>query len=71
MGPNPQVTADLVTFTEEMLNGRLNFLCSKQPAVKGVLRRSRRKQKARTICHHILLCRWVIVLLHITKDIIL
>ena len=28
MGPNPQETADLVTFTEEILNGKLHFLCS-------------------------------------------
>ena len=25
---NPQETADLVTFTEEILNGKLHFLCS-------------------------------------------
>ena len=28
MWPNPQETADLVTFTEEILNGKLHFLCS-------------------------------------------
>ena len=28
MLPNPQEAADLVTFTEEILNGKLNFLCS-------------------------------------------
>ena len=28
MGPNPQETADLVTFTEEILNGKLPFLCN-------------------------------------------
>ena len=28
MSPNPPETADLVTFTEEILNGKLNFLCS-------------------------------------------
>ena len=28
MWPNPQETEDLVTFTEEMLNGKLHFLCS-------------------------------------------
>ena len=26
MWPNPQETADLVTFTEEILNGKLHFL---------------------------------------------
>ena len=26
MCPNPQKTADLVTFTEEILNGKLHFL---------------------------------------------
>ena len=28
MRPNPQESADLVTFTEEILNGKLHFLCS-------------------------------------------
>ena len=28
MWPNPQFPADLVTSTEEILNGKLNFLCS-------------------------------------------
>ena len=28
MWPNPQETADLVTFFEEILNGKLHFLCS-------------------------------------------
>ena len=28
MCPNPQETADLVTFTEQTLNEKLHFLCS-------------------------------------------
>ena len=28
MGPNPQFPVDLLIFTEEILNGKLNFLCS-------------------------------------------
>ena len=28
MLPNPQFPADLVIFTEEILNGKLHFLCS-------------------------------------------
>ena len=28
MWPNPQFEADLVTFTEETLNGKLHLLCS-------------------------------------------
>ena len=28
MSPNPQETADLVTFTEDIPNGQLYFLCS-------------------------------------------
>ena len=28
MWPNPKEAADLVTFTEEILNGKLHFLCS-------------------------------------------
>ena len=27
MRPNPQFPADLVTFTEEILNGKLHFFC--------------------------------------------
>ena len=28
MRPNPQETANFVTFTEEILNGKLHFFCS-------------------------------------------
>ena len=28
MWPNPQETADILTFTEEILDGKLQFLCS-------------------------------------------
>ena len=28
MWPNPEDGADLVTFTEEILNGKLHFLCN-------------------------------------------
>ena len=28
MCPNPQETVDLITFTEEILKGKLHFLCS-------------------------------------------
>ena len=28
MWPNPQKNADLVTFTEEILNAKIHFLCS-------------------------------------------
>ena len=31
MSPNPQETADLVTFTEEILYGKLRFLCIECP----------------------------------------
>ena len=30
MGPNPQEIADLITFTKEILNGKLHFLYSKR-----------------------------------------
>ena len=36
MWPNPQEAVDLVTFTEEILNGKIHFLCS--ICKKGVLR---------------------------------
>ena len=36
MRTNPQFSADLVTFTEEILNGKLHFLCSdKQEFVRA------------------------------------
>ena len=28
MWPNPELPADLVTLTEEILNGKLHFLCN-------------------------------------------
>ena len=33
MWPNPQETADLVTFTEEILSGKLHVLCSDGPII--------------------------------------
>ena len=30
MSPNPQIPADLVTFTEEILDGKPHLLCSAQ-----------------------------------------
>ena len=35
MWPNPQETSDLITFTEEIPNGKLNFLCSEGGAYMG------------------------------------
>ena len=37
MRPNPQFPADLVTFTEEILNGKLPFLCSAHSQPKAEL----------------------------------
>ena len=37
MLPNPQFRADLVTFTEEMLYRKLNFLCSDFTDFSGYL----------------------------------
>ena len=36
MWPNSQKTADLVTFTEEVLNGKLYFLCSVNSDISGI-----------------------------------
>ena len=39
MWPNPKETADLVTFTEEILSGKPHFLCCKmglKPLTKNV-----------------------------------
>ena len=38
MGPNLQGTGDLVTFTQEILNGKLYFLCSGHICLKILLR---------------------------------
>ena len=35
MRPNPQETSDLVTFIEEILNGKLQFLCSDRVAFRS------------------------------------
>ena len=35
MWPNPKETADLVTFTEEVLNGKLHFSHSDRSSVKS------------------------------------
>ena len=37
MRPNPQETADLLTFTEEVLNGKLHFLCSVVSVILEIL----------------------------------
>ena len=36
MWPNPQETADLVTFTVETLNGEFHFLCSVKQSFQRV-----------------------------------
>ena len=33
MWPNPQFSADLITFTKEILKGELHFLCSVQTCI--------------------------------------
>ena len=38
---NPQETADLVTITEELLNGKLHFLCSVYPSKTDAFHRDR------------------------------
>ena len=38
MWPNPQFPADLVTFTEEILNGKPSFLCNEMLCMKVWLR---------------------------------
>ena len=37
MRPNPQFRADLITFTEESLNEKLNFLCIDESKVHSAL----------------------------------
>ena len=36
MWPNPQDTADLATFTKEIFNGKLHFLCSGVSRITGI-----------------------------------
>ena len=50
MWPNPLETVDLVTFTEEILNGKLHFLCS-----DGAVRYGNRKNNLYKLFWHQLL----------------
>ena len=34
MWPNPEFPADLVTFTEEILNGKVHFLCNAERRIE-------------------------------------
>ena len=43
MRPNPWFPADLVTFTEEILNGKLHFLCSERQIRAGDISKWRSK----------------------------
>ena len=45
MWPNPQDTADLVTFTEEIYNGNLHFLCSPPRGHMAKMNRTQGVQK--------------------------
>ena len=40
MWPNPKFAADLVTFTEEILNRKLHFLCAVELIIPGNYRAS-------------------------------
>ena len=37
MWPNPQKAMDLVTFTKEILNGKLHFLCSDNISINDLI----------------------------------
>ena len=41
MWPNTQFPADLVTFTEEILDGKLNFLCNVENCFEVLLELNR------------------------------
>ena len=41
MWPNSQDTEDLITFTEEILNGKLIFLCAELEKEKEVVKNNR------------------------------
>ena len=42
MLPNPQETSDLVTFAKEILNGKLQFLCSVKRSLPWTLSSAKR-----------------------------
>ena len=48
MRPNPQETADLVSFTEQILNGKLHFLCSDRYGTGVIKLTNKAKVKANT-----------------------
>ena len=56
MWPNPQKAADSVTFTEEILNGKLHFLCIEMG--NGLFFFKKKTQNCNII--KIMACKWVI-----------
>ena len=50
MRPNPQETVDLVTFPEEILNGKVQFLCSvSQPTETRFAAKASKNHKTKNI----------------------
>ena len=54
MGPNPQFPPDVVTFTEEILNGKLQFLCSVTYYDDCLKLKDKFNQRSLTIAHGII-----------------
>ena len=51
MWPNPQIPVDLIAFTEEILNGKLHFLCSDAYYLTQSKLTSKNKMKLATYRH--------------------
>ena len=49
MSPNPHEIADLVTFTDKVLSGKLHFLCSEGCSIFDVVTDSKMKRKTATL----------------------
>ena len=54
MRPNPKFFADLITFTEEILNGKLHFLCSGKTSGKELRRKMGQQKNIQTLIAKVL-----------------
>ena len=64
MWPNPQFSADLLTFAEEILNGKFRFLCVQLPLFLGKMQWSTKKRQTKPS----FLCHGVVVIIGFTKN---
>ena len=62
MWPNLQKTLDLVSFTEEIINGKLLFLCSVYPG-KFIPRKRENQPRMFTFSHKSMSLKYVVVVI--------